>query len=287
MYPLKYKQMNVYTHKAEIIELISNYKKEGKSIGFVPTMGALHKGHLSLVNNSVSDNDITVVSIFVNPTQFNNPADLKSYPRMVNEDLEKLKTTNCDIVFCPEVEEIYPEKDTREFDFGYLDNVMEGKNRPGHFNGVGQVVSKLFDIIKPHRAYFGMKDFQQVAVIKKLINILDFDIEIVACPIIREFDGLAMSSRNQLLTEEHRKNAPHIYNTLIKACKFAGEKSVHELKEWVINEINSNPYLEVEYFDIVDDTELKPVKDWNEESVKVGCITVQAGNVRLIDNITF
>lgn len=279
--------MNIYTHKDEITELISQYKKEGKSIGFVPTMGALHKGHVSLVNNSVNSNDITVVSIFVNPTQFNNPADLKTYPRTMEDDLEKLRAANCDIVFCPEVNEIYPEKDTREFDFGYIDKVMEGKNRPGHFNGVGQVVSKLFDIVKPHRAYFGMKDFQQVAVIKKLIKILNFDIEIVACPIIREADGLAMSSRNMLLTQELRKNAPHIHGTLIKACKFAGDKSVQELKEWVINEINSNPFLEVEYFDIVDDTELKPVENWSEECIKIGCITVQAGNVRLIDNITF
>lgn len=279
--------MNIYTHKSEIADVVSKYKSEGKSIGFVPTMGALHKGHVSLVNNSVNSNDITVVSIFVNPTQFNNPNDLKTYPRTVEEDLEKLKNAGCDIVFCPEVEEMYPEKDTREFDFGYIDKVMEGKNRPGHFNGVGQVVSKLFDIVKPHRAYFGMKDFQQVAVIKKLVKILKYDIDIVACPIIREEDGLAMSSRNMLLTEEHRKNAPHIHCTLIKACKFAADKSVEELKDWVVNEINSNPYLEVEYFDIVDDTELKPVKDWNEDNVKVGCITVQAGNVRLIDNITF
>lgn len=279
--------MKIYTLKNEIIELISQYKKEGKSIGFVPTMGALHKGHISLVNNSVNSNDITVVSIFVNPTQFNNPADLKTYPRTMENDLEKLRVANCDIVFCPEVNEIYPEQDTREFDFGYIDKVMEGKNRPGHFNGVGQVVSKLFDIVKPHRAYFGMKDFQQVAVIKKLIKILNFDVEIVACPIIRESDGLAMSSRNMLLTQEHRKNAPHIHGTLIKACKFASDKSVQELKEWVINEINSNPFLEVEYFDIVDDTELKPVKNWSEECIKIGCITVQAGNVRLIDNITF
>lgn len=279
--------MKIYTHKDEITELISQYKKEGKSIGFVPTMGALHEGHVSLVNNSVNSNDITVVSIFVNPTQFNNPNDLKSYPRTVEEDLEKLRSAKCDIVFCPEVEEIYPEKDTREFDFGYIDKVMEGKNRPGHFNGVGQVVSKLFEIVKPHRAYFGMKDFQQVAVIKKLVKILNFDIEILACPIIRETDGLAMSSRNMLLTEEYRKNAPHIHCTLIKACKFAGDKSVQELKEWVVNEINSNPFLEVEYFDIVDDTELKPVEDWSEECAKIGCITVQAGNVRLIDNITF
>ncbi len=279
--------MNIYKKKSEIINIISKYKSKGKSIGFVPTMGALHKGHISLVSKSVECNDITVVSIFVNPTQFNNPNDLKTYPRTIEEDINKLEEANCDILFYPEIEEIYPEKDTREFNFGYIDNIMEGKNRPGHFNGVGQVVSKLFDIVKPHKAYFGMKDFQQVAVIKKLIKILNYDIKIVACPIIREKDGLAMSSRNMLLTKEHRKNAPYIHCTLIKACKFVADKNVEELKEWVVKEINSNPYLKVEYFDIVDDTELKPVKSWNDNNIKIGCITVQAGDVRLIDNITF
>lgn len=266
---------------------ISQFKKEGKSIGFVPTMGALHDGHLSLAARSVEENDITVVSIFVNPTQFNNPNDLKTYPRCVEEDLEKLSKYNPDLIFIPEVEEIYPEPDTRVFDFGHLDHVMEGKNRPGHFNGVAQVVSKLFDIVSPDNAYFGQKDFQQVAVIKQMVKDLKLSVNIVPCPIIREKDGLAMSSRNLLLSEVQRKNASKISETLFKACNLAAELSVNELKDWVVDEINKNPYLSVEYFEIVDDTYLEQVNSWKENNVKIGCITVQVGKIRLIDNITF
>lgn len=279
--------MQVIEKKQELIDLVKNFKEEGKKIGLVPTMGALHEGHISLVERCVKENDICIASIFVNPTQFNNKKDLETYPRDLKKDANKLTNAKCDYVFAPSVEEIYPEKDTRIFDFGYLDTVMEGSNRPGHFNGVGQIVSKLFEIVQPNRAYFGMKDFQQVAVINKLVEIIKSDVEIVKCPIIREVDGLAKSSRNLLLTTEHRKNAPHIYATLTKALKFASEKSVPEIKEWVVNEINNNPFLEVEYFEIIDDTELTPVTDWNNNEGIVGCITVQAGNVRLIDNITF
>jgi pantoate--beta-alanine ligase len=250
-------------------------------------MGALHDGHLSLTEKSVKDNDITVVSIFVNPTQFNNPNDLKTYPRCIEEDLAKLQVFNPDLVFIPEVDEIYPEKDTRVFNFGHLDNVMEGKNRPGHFNGVAQVVSKLFDIVSPDNAYFGQKDFQQVAVIKQMVKDLKLSVNIVPCPIIREKDGLAMSSRSLLLSVDQRKNACKISETLFKACNLAAELSVNELKDWVVDEINKNPYLSVEYFEIVDDTYLKQINSWDEDNVKVGCITVQVGNIRLIDNITF
>ena len=279
--------MEIVKPVSEAKAKISKFKKEGKSIGFVPTMGALHLGHLSLTAESIKNNDITVVSIFVNPTQFNNPNDLSTYPKCLEQDLEKLSNYNPDIVFVPEVADIYPEPDTRVFNFGHLDLVMEGKNRPGHFNGVAQVVSKLFDIVNPDNAYFGQKDFQQVAVIKQMVKDLKLSVNIVPCPIIREEDGLAMSSRNLLLAKEERKNAAKISETLFKACNLAAELSVKQLKEWVIEEINKNPYLSVEYFEIVDDTYLKDVKSWDEDCVKVGCITVQVGNVRLIDNITF
>lgn len=279
--------MEIVKLVAETKAKISKFIEEGKSIGFVPTMGALHDGHLSLTAESVKENDITVVSIFVNPTQFNNPNDLKTYPRCIEEDLEKLSKYNPDLIFIPEVEEMYPEPDTRVFDFGHLDNVMEGKNRPGHFNGVAQVVSKLFDIVTPHNAYFGQKDFQQVAVIKQMVKDLKLNVNVVPCPIIREEDGLAMSSRNLLLTEEQRKNASKISETLFKACNLAADLSVNELRDWVVDEINKNPYLSVEYFEIVDDTYLQPINSWEENNVKVGCITVQVGKIRLIDNITF
>jgi pantoate--beta-alanine ligase len=279
--------MQVIEKKQELIKLINKLKKDGKSIGLVPTMGALHEGHLSLVSKCVNENDICIASIFVNPTQFNNPKDLQTYPRDLDKDVNNLASAKCNYVFAPNAEEIYPEPDTRVFDFGYIDSVMEGANRPGHFNGVGQIVSKLFEIVSPNRAYFGMKDFQQVAVINKLVEIISSDVEIVKCPIIREDDGLAKSSRNMLLKDEYRKNAPLIHATLTKAVTFAGEKTVQEVKNWVIKEINSDPLFTVEYFEIVDDTELTPVTDWNANKSIVGCITVQAGNVRLIDNITF
>jgi pantoate--beta-alanine ligase len=272
---------------ADIKAKISKFKKEGKTIGFVPTMGALHAGHLSLTEASVKNNDITVVSIFVNPTQFNNPNDLSSYPRTLEADLEKLSHYNPDLIFIPEVSEIYPEPDTRKFDFGLLDRVMEGKNRPGHFNGVAQIVSKLFDIVDPDNAYFGQKDFQQVAVIKQMTKDLKLNVNIVPCPIVREKDGLAMSSRNLLLSEVQRKNACKISETLFKARNLAAKLNVDELKDWVIEEINKNAYLSVEYFEIVNDTSLEEIKDWKEPNSKIGCITVQVGKIRLIDNITF
>lgn len=279
--------MEIIRLVAETKAKISKFKEEGKSVGFVPTMGALHQGHLSLTEQSVKNNDITIVSIFVNPTQFNNPNDLKTYPRCIEDDLEKLSKYNPDIIFIPEVEEIYPEPDTRVFNFGQLDTVMEGKNRPGHFNGVAQVVSKLFDIVTPDNSYFGQKDFQQVAVIKQMVKDLKLSVNIVPCPIIREKDGLAMSSRNMLLSEEQRKNASKISETLFKARNLAAELNVTQLKNWVVEEINKNPYLSVEYFEIVDDTTLAQINNWDEDNVKVGCITVQVGKIRLIDNITF
>lgn len=279
--------MQVLNTKNELISLIDNLKKEGKKIGFVPTMGALHEGHLSLVKESKNNSDVTVVSIFVNPTQFNDLEDLKRYPRTLDHDLKLLETVSCDVVFAPSVTEVYPEPDTRKFDFGYLESVMEGAQRPGHFNGVGQVVSRLFDIVRPDKAFFGMKDFQQVAIIKNMVKQLKYNIEIVPCPIIREENGLAKSSRNALLDEDHKKNAPHIYATLKKARTFVPEMEVKELKKWIVDEINSNPFLEAEYVEIVDDTTLKVTDSWSEPGTKVACVAVYAGKIRLIDNIIF
>ena len=271
---------------AETQSIISEYKANGKRVGFVPTMGALHKGHLSLVAQSKRENDITVVSIFVNPTQFNNQNDLKTYPRILEKDLDLLSEYEPDLIFIPEVEEVYPEPDTRIFDFGDIEKVMEGKNRPGHFNGVAQIVSKLFSYICPDNAYFGQKDFQQVAVIKQMTKDLKLDISIVSCPIIREVDGLAMSSRNMLLSKLERKNAAKISETLIKACNLVPDFGVSLLKEWVVTEINSNTYLEVEYFEIVDDTSLQSIEKWGDSNSRIACITVKVGKVRLLDNIS-
>ena len=270
----------------ELQNKLSELKKAG-TIGFVPTMGALHSGHISLVNQAVAENQIVVVSIFVNPTQFNDKNDLARYPRTLESDLKLLEKTGCQIVFAPTAEEVYPEPDTRKFNFGPLETVMEGKHRPGHFNGVAQVVSKLFDFVKPDSAYFGLKDFQQLAIIKEMVKQMKIDIEIVACPIIREESGLAMSSRNELLTTEERKNAAVISETLFKAKELAKQKSVNELETWVIETINKNSFLTVEYFEIVDELQLQPVKSWEEECTKVGCIAVFCGKVRLIDNVVF
>lgn len=268
----------------ELQEHLTKLKRMG-SVGFVPTMGALHSGHLSLVKQAVRDNQAVVVSIFVNPTQFNDPNDLDRYPRNLGADLKMLEPTGCDLVFAPEAAEIYPEPDTRKFNFGHLEQVMEGKHRPGHFNGVAQVVSRLFEIVNPNKAYFGLKDFQQLAIIQKMVKILQMPVEIVPCPIIREESGLAMSSRNELLSAEERQNAALIYETLINARNLAGEKSVRDLENWVIETINKNPFLNVEYFEIVDAENLQPVKSWNDKGKKIGCIAVFCGKVRLIDNI--
>ena len=279
--------MEAIYKKTQLTALIEKLKKEGKKVGFVPTMGALHEGHISLVKACKKENDIAIVSVFVNPTQFNDKEDLKRYPRTIDKDTDLLERNGCDYVFVPSVEEIYPEEDTRKFDFGYIETVMEGAKRPGHFNGVGQVVSRLFDIVKPHRAYFGMKDFQQIAIIKNMVKQLHYDLEIIPCPIVREADGLAMSSRNTLLEPEYRNNAPEIHKVLQAASSLTSKMNVEEVKSWVIQEINKNAYLEVEYFEIVDDTELRPIQNWNERKVKVGCIAVYAGKIRLIDNIDF
>ncbi|MBE9469535.1 MAG: pantoate--beta-alanine ligase [Bacteroidetes bacterium] len=279
--------MKVVDYKAELQNELQDLAQKNKKIGFVPTMGALHKGHISLIKKSVSENDITVVSVFVNPNQFNDKNDLKNYPRFIDKDVELIKNAGCDFVFTPSVKEIYPKEDNRIFDFGDLNKVMEGKQRNGHFNGVAQVVSKLFNIVKPDVAYFGRKDFQQYVIIKKMVKMLNMSIEIVDCPIVRETDGLAMSSRNLHLTDIQRNNSSLISKTLFKARNLTNKLSVKELKDWVVDAINENPFLDVEYFDIVDDLELKSISNWQENNNKVGCIAVKVGKIRLIDNVNF
>ena len=261
------------------------FRDSNESIGLVPTMGALHTGHISLVEKALKEKQKVVVSIFVNPTQFNDPKDLERYPRDLDADLKLLEKTGCSIVFAPDVAEVYPEPDKRKFNFGALETVMEGKHRPGHFNGVAQVVSKLFDMVKPDKAYFGLKDFQQLAVIKSMVKQLEIPVEIVPCPIIREESGLAMSSRNELLSAEERKSAAVISNTLFEAKELGNEKSVQELAEWIEEKINKNKFLTVEYVEIVDDEKLQPVESWNEKNTKVACLAAYCGKIRLIDNI--
>lgn len=272
---------------SDLQKAIFPLKKEGKSVGFVPTMGALHEGHVSLVKKSIEQNDITVVSVFVNPTQFNNQEDLIKYPRTLDKDTSLLESVGVDIVFAPLVKEIYPEPDTRQFDFGLLDKVMEGKFRPGHFNGVAQVVSRLFDIVKPDRAYFGEKDFQQLAIIRDVVKQYNFPIEIVPMPIIREPSGLAKSSRNQRLSETEKEQAVAISRILFKSKSECGRYSVKETLKNVIDDINNVESLTVEYFEIVDGNTLQTIDNWSDTSYAVGCITVFCGDVRLIDNITY
>ena len=261
--------------------------RKGSSVGLVPTMGALHDGHVSLVRRARAENDTVVVSVFVNPTQFNDKNDLRNDPRTPEADLEVLRKAGADIVFMPTVEEVYPEPDTRVFDFGQLDKVMEGATRPGHFNGVGQVVSRLLELVKPDRAYFGEKDFQQIAVIKELVRQLAIPVQIVECPIVREADGLALSSRNLLLTAEHRAAAPMIHAAMQAEAETAGTKSVEETERDVIARVEKSPLLKVIYFQLVDEDTLQPVKDWKSAAHVRGCIAVQAGEIRLIDNLRF
>jgi pantoate--beta-alanine ligase len=258
--------------------------------GFVPTMGALHYGHISLVNIATKECPLVVVSIFVNPTQFTDKEDLKNYPRTMEDDLALLKKhlRKEDIVFTPGDKEIYPASDNRVFSFGNLDNVMEATHRPGHFNGVGQVVSRLFEIVSPDIAYFGQKDFQQVAVIRSLVRQLKLDVKIKACPIIREPDGLAMSSRNRLLEKDTRKRAPVIYKTISRAASLINEMDIPEIKRFVKSSVEKEPGFRIEYFEIVDDTDLIPVSNksiLNKKKSYFGCIAVKTGNIRLIDNI--
>lgn len=279
--------MKIVSKIQDLKGYLAQERLNNRRIGFVPTMGALHAGHLSLVKRCVDENDICVVSVFVNPTQFNDKKDLETYPRTLEKDCELLQSAGCDYVFAPSVEEMYPEPDTRVFDFGKVMQVMEGARRPGHFNGVAQVVSKLFYIVEPDNAYFGEKDFQQIAVIRAMVKQLGLSVKINDCPILREADGLAMSSRNTRLTPELRQKAPLIARTLKESTNFALAKGVQEVIDYVVNTINQEPDMEVEYFEIVDGNTLESIKDWKDTDYPVGCITVYCGEVRLIDNIKY
>ena len=262
-------------------------RAQGKKVGLVPTMGALHVGHASLVKRSVSENGVTVVSVFVNPTQFNDKNDLAKYPRTLDADCRLLEDCGAAFAFAPSVEEMYPQPDTREFSYAPLDTVMEGAFRPGHFNGVCQIVSKLFDAIQPDRAYFGEKDFQQLAIIREMVRQMNYKLEIVGCPIVREEDGLALSSRNKRLSAQERENALNISRTLFKSRSFATSHTVSETQKMVEEAIEAAPGLRLEYFEIVDGNTLQKVNSWEDAQYVVGCITVFCGEVRLIDNIKY
>ena len=262
-------------------------RKAGKKIGLVPTMGALHEGHASLVRRAVAENDIVVVSDFVNPTQFNDTNDLLKYPRTLEADCELLEKEGVAYVFAPSVEEVYPEPDTRQFSYAPLDTVMEGKYRPGHFNGVCQIVSKLFMMVEPDKAYFGEKDFQQLAIIREMVRQMQFPLQIVGCPIVREADGLALSSRNARLSDEQRQQALNISKTLFASKEYATSHTVEETQKFVEEGIASSEGLELEYFELVDGTTLQKISSWDETEYAVGCITVYCGEVRLIDNIKY
>ena len=265
---------------------LSGIKQSGNSIGFVPTMGALHKGHLALIQEAKNDNNKVVCSIFVNPKQFNNPDDLKNYPRDMTHDVKLLEHENCDILFYPSEQEVYPDKSKNEtFDFGELDQIMEGKYRPGHFQGVATVVKRLFEIVEPHNAYFGLKDYQQLLIIHKMTRDLGLPVEIIPCPIVREENGLAMSSRNERLTHVERKQAAMIYETLKMVKIRSGYATISEVKNYVEQQFQKNKYVTLEYFEIVDMYTLKPLRTWASSNNVIACIAAWVGKVRLIDNM--
>ena len=281
--------MKVFSKIVDLQNQLFEDRKNGKEIGLVPTMGALHEGHASLVRRSVKENGITVVSVFVNPTQFNDKNDLKNYPRTLDADCQLLDACGADYVLAPSVEEMYPTPDTRQFEFPPVSTVMEGAHRPGHFNGVCQVVSRLFYIVKPNRAYFGEKDWQQIAVVKAMVKQLGLKVQIVECDIVRDADGLARSSRNTLLAKDERAIAPAIYKTLKESISYAKTHTVGETHDFVVNTINAVDGLEVEYFSIVDGNTLQDIAAWDDSPYVVGCITVYCGKtqIRLIDHIKY
>jgi pantoate--beta-alanine ligase len=264
---------------------LKQVKRAGKTVGFVPTMGALHAGHIALLNRATIENDFVVCSIFVNPIQFNNKEDLIKYPRPIADDIRKLEEIECDMLFHPEVEEMYPEPVVDKWDFGNLDKVMEGKFRPGHFNGVAVVVRKLFEIIDPDRAYFGLKDYQQLRIVQAMTKITGLPVEIVPCPTVREKDGLALSSRNVRLSAAERRIAPAIFKVLSEVKAQAGKMPVNELEQWAAGQLNKYNEMDVEYLNIVDAETLMPVERWDDAKSMVVCTAVQLGKVRLIDNL--
>lgn len=275
----------------DVTEFMVMQRNRGASVGLVPTMGALHDGHISLVERAVKENEVCVVSVFVNPLQFNNPDDLTNYPRKEEDDFKLLAKSGVTAVFAPSVKEIYPNwpeiKDKKTYDLGSAAEVMEGKYRPGHFQGVAHIVSLLFRIVNPDRAYFGEKDFQQIAVIRNMIASEGLKVDIVACPIKRASDGLALSSRNELLTDEQRQIAPEIHRTLKYSVEYSLNHSVKATHDTVVERLDAIPGMKVEYFEIVDARTLMPVEEWEESPWIVGCITVYCGEVRLIDNIAY
>ncbi|WP_298779711.1 pantoate--beta-alanine ligase [uncultured Polaribacter sp.] len=278
--------MDIFSKKKLLKYYLSSCKKDNKTIGFVPTMGALHQGHLSLIKKAQQKNDIVVVSIFVNPTQFNNVEDLEKYPKTLENDIKLLKSINCNVLFTPTVNEIYADKVISEkFNFDGLEHQMEGKFREGHFDGVGTIVKALFNIVKPDIAYFGQKDFQQLQIIKKMVEKHQLKLKIKGCPIFRENDGLAMSSRNARLTKEHRKAAPLIYKTLKKAKKKFRKKKPEKVLKWVQNQFKKHDLLELEYFTIADEKSLETIKSKESDKKYRAFIAVFAGKIRLIDNI--
>ncbi len=281
--------MIVFNTTKSLEDALEEVRVAGKKIGLVPTMGALHEGHASLVKRSVADNDVTVVSVFVNPTQFNDKNDLKNYPRTLEADCTLLASLGADYVFAPSVEEVYPEPDTRSFSYPPIDTVMEGARRPGHFNGVCQIVSKLFYMVRPDRAYFGEKDFQQIAVVRAMVNDLKIPVELCPCPIVREESGLALSSRNSLLTDAEKRTAVCISQALKTSVEYAKSHTVKETHDFVVGALNATKGLEVEYFEIVNGITLQSVSSWDDADYVVGCITVYCGSrpVRLIDNIKY
>ena len=279
--------MNIYKSIEDLQAFVEAERAKGLRIAFVPTMGALHAGHLSLVRRALSECDRCIVSVFVNPTQFNDPRDLETYPRTLEADSTLLASVGASALFAPEVSTIYPEEDTRTFEVGAVAEVMEGRYRPGHFNGVMQVVSRLFEIVRPDCAYFGEKDFQQIAVIRAMVRLIGSPVEIIACPIVREADGLALSSRNVRLSAEERREAPQIYRILSESRSWAKEMSPQQVIERVTEQINAVPHLRVEYFEIVDTDSLQPIASWSDSPAPHGCITVFCGEVRLIDNIAY
>ncbi|OFY51719.1 MAG: pantoate--beta-alanine ligase [Bacteroidetes bacterium GWF2_41_31] len=277
--------MLVFKTIDETRKFVSQARELDQTIGFVPTMGALHPGHLELMRRAKKENDLLVVSIFVNPIQFNNATDLKKYPRVLFKDLEMLKTIDCDAVFVPSVKEMYPEPINKTFDFGLLEKVMEGAFRPGHFNGVAIVVEKLFEIVEPHKAYFGEKDFQQLAIIKKLVEMERIPVEIIPCAIVRENDGLAMSSRNVRLSPEERAIAPRIFKVLKEVAGRASEMDPVLLQQWGMKQLQAEEAFDVEYFQIAEDVTLQTIVNWQIGQDALAFVALKLGQVRLIDNI--
>lgn len=277
--------MLIFRQIIEVKLFLAELQQQKRTIGFVPTMGALHQGHISLIEVSKQQCDVTVCSIFVNPTQFNNSEDLTRYPRTPEVDIQLLKDSGCDVLYMPDVNDIYPEPDTRQFDFGYLDTILEAEHRPGHYNGVGQVVSILLEGIKPHKAFFGSKDYQQVMIIKSLVKQLNLEVEIISCPILRENDGLAMSSRNTLLTDEERKTASLIPIMMQKAKELAIEYGLDKAKLFVSTEISKVSMMKLDYYEVCDAETLKPIVSLNHNQKAISLIAVFVGKIRLIDNL--